>query len=104
MIKPISPLYFNDRERTSALISLCSILDILLPESQPNRNIYFSFEKFLDSIKLDNWIILFIFFELNLIKDLGYDPNLEKFNNEKLINDCIYFFVYQFLFFFKNHK
>ena len=30
LIKPISPLYFNDRERTSALISLCSILNILL--------------------------------------------------------------------------
>ena len=82
LIKPISPLYFNDRERTSALISLCSILDILLPESQPNRNIYNSFDKLINSINLDNWIILYIFFELNLIKDLGYDANLEKFKDE----------------------
>ena len=52
LIKPISPLYFNDRERTSALISLCSILDILLPESQPNRNIYNSFDKLINSINL----------------------------------------------------
>ena len=83
LIKPISPLYFNDRERTSALISLCSILDILLPESQPNRNIYNSFDKLINSINLDNWIILYIFFELNLIKDLGYDANLERFKDEK---------------------
>ena len=82
LIKPISPLYFNDRERTSALISLCSILDILLPESQPNRNIYNSFDKLINSINLDNWIILYIFFELNLIKDLGYDANLERFKDE----------------------
>ena len=82
LIKPISPLYFNDRERTSALISLCSILDILLPESQPNRNIYNSFDKLINSISLDNWIILYIFFELNLIKDLGYDANLERFKDE----------------------
>ena len=87
LVKPISPLYFHDKERASALTSICSILNILLPEAQPNKNIYFSFEQFLDSIKLDNWIILFIFFELNLIKDLGYDPNLEKFINENLTNN-----------------
>ena len=78
LIKPISPQYFDDKERTSALISLCSILNVLLPESQPNKNIYKSFEKFLNSINLENWIILYIFFELNLIKDLGYDTNLKE--------------------------
>ena len=62
LIKPFSPLYFSDKKRTSALISLCSILNILLPDSQPNKNIYQSYEKFLNSINLDNWIILFIFF------------------------------------------
>ena len=81
LIKPISPLYFNDKKRTSALISLCSMLNILLPESQPNKNIYKSFEKFINSIALENWIILYIFFELSLIKELGYDPNLEKFKS-----------------------
>ena len=79
LVKPISPLYFNDKERTSAILSLCSILNILLPEYQPNKSIYESFEKFINSIKLENWIILYIFFELNLIKTLGYDPNFEKF-------------------------
>ena len=82
LIKPISPLYFSDKKRTSALISICSILNILLPESQPNKNIYKSFDKFISSINFENWIILYIFFELNLIKELGYDPNLEKFKNE----------------------
>ena len=47
LIKPISPLYFNDKKRTTALISLCSILNILLPDSQPNKKIYNSFENFI---------------------------------------------------------
>ena len=55
------------------LISLCSILNDLLPDSKLNTNIYQSFEEFIDSINLDNWIFLYIFFELNLIKNLGYD-------------------------------
>ncbi len=88
LIKPVSPLYFNDKERTSALISICSLLNVLLPESQPNKNIYNSFEKLIVSLNLENWIYLYIFFELNLIKELGYDTNLSqnKFKNLN-IND-----------------
>ena len=88
LIKPVSPLYFNDKERTSALISICSLLNVLLPESQPNKNIYNSFENLITSLNLDNWIYLYIFFELNLIKELGYDTNLgqNKFKNIN-IND-----------------
>ena len=79
LIKVISPNYFSDKERTSALISLCSLLNSLLPESQPYMNIYKSFEKFINALNLDNWIFLYIFFEINLIKELGYDPNLSTF-------------------------
>ncbi len=81
LIKPISPLYFNDKERTTALLSLCSILNFILPDSQPNLEIYKSFNEFINSIKFNNWIILYIYFELNLIKDLGYDTDLIKYQN-----------------------
>ena len=82
LIKPISPLYFNDKERTSGLISICSLLDILLPDSQPNKKIYDLFEKLINSINIEDWIFLYIFFEINLIKELGYDTNLNKNLNE----------------------
>ena len=78
LIKPISPLYFSDKERTSALTSICSLLNVLLPESQPNKIIYDAFEKLLNLINVENWIFLYIFFEINLIKELGYDTNLKQ--------------------------
>ena len=87
LVKPVSPLYFNDKERSSALLSISSILNMLLPDSQPNQNIYESFEEFLNSIKLDNWVILYVFLELSLIKDLGYDPNLDQFKKNKSESD-----------------
>ena len=90
LIKPISPLYFNDKERTSALISICSILNILLQDSQPNQNIYKTFENLINSINLKDWIFLYIFFELNLIKELGYDTNLlENLTENKIDSDLI---------------
>ncbi len=85
LIKAITPKYFNDKERTSALISLCSLLNLLLPESQPYKEIYKAFEKLINSLNLENWIILYILFEINLIKSLGYDTNLTSF--QKTIND-----------------
>ncbi len=88
LIKPISPLYFNDKKRTTALISICALLNILLPESQPNKNIYNSFENLITSLNLKNWIYLYIYFELNLIKELGYDTNLGQNKLKNLdIND-----------------
>ena len=89
LVKPISPIYFNDKKRTTALISMCSILNILLPESQPNKNIYKSLENFVNTLDEENWIILYIFFELKLIKDLGYDTNLNTFKNTKTSSDTL---------------
>ena len=83
LIKAISPIYFNNKEKTSALISICSMLNILLPESQPYKNVYTSFEKFVNSLNFENWIILYIFFEVSLIKELGYDTNLRSFEDHK---------------------
>tara|TARA_S200000501_G_scaffold307851_1_gene297161 strand:- start:97 stop:774 length:678 start_codon:yes stop_codon:yes gene_type:complete len=87
LIQAISPVFFNHKEKTSALISACSLLNILLPESQPYENIYKSFEKLVSSLNLENWIILYIFFEINLIKELGYDTNLNSFNNNDNIHE-----------------
>ncbi len=82
LVNPVSPLFFNDKKRSCALVSLCSLLNILLPDSQPNKNIYKTLEKFIESINLDNWIILYIYLELSFIKDLGYDTNLSQFTAE----------------------
>ena len=108
LIKPISPLYFNDKERTSALISICTLLNVLLPESQPNKNIYKSFENFINSIILNDWIFLYIFFELNLIKELGFDTNLSQYNKRKDYKDTVKIkidgYIYEIPFFLISRK
>ena len=81
IIEPISPKYFNDKEKTSALLSLTSILNNLLPELQPNKKIYKSINDLILNFDKKNWIISYIFWELNLIKELGYDANLKQFNS-----------------------
>ena len=90
LIKPVAPLYFDDKRKSVTILSATSILKILLPERQINKNIYNSFGKMLNDLKLENWIQLYIYWELSLIKDLGYE--ISFFDTDKrnfIINNTI---------------
>ena len=94
LIKPISPLFFDDKKRSICILSAVSILKILLPERQINKKIYHSLEVMFDDLASENWINLYIHWELSLIKELGYeinfsnDINLSKKKNKGMqIND-----------------
>jgi len=97
LIRPIAPLFFDDKKKTVSILSATSILKILLPERQINRNIYNSFEKMLNELKYDNWIQLYISWELSLIKELGYEtPTIlykvgKKFVLNKEIKEALAF-------------
>ena len=82
LIKPISPFFFDDKKRAACILSATSILKILLPERQINKKIYNSFENMLFDLKSDNWIKLYINWELSLIKELGFETNLKANYND----------------------
>ena len=77
-IYPVSPLFFDNKKKSICIFSATSILRILLPERQINKKIYLSFEKFINDLNNKNWILLYILWELSLIKELGFETNLEK--------------------------
>ena len=85
LVEAISPKYFNDKKKTTALLSSSSILNLLLPEAQPNKKLYNALDDLLKNFDKDDWIIHYIYWELVLLKELGFDPYLEqffdKFNN-----------------------
>ena len=86
LVEAISPRYFNDKRKTSALLSLSSILNLLLPEAQPYKNLYISLDQLLKNFDQNYWIINYINWELQLLKELGFDPFLEQFAIET--NKC----------------
>ena len=85
LIKPIAPLFFDDKKRSVSILSASSILKILLPEKQVNKEIYSSFENMIDMLKTDTWIKLYIYWELSLIKLLGFDVDFFNIKNDKNI-------------------
>ena len=81
LVEPISPRYFNNKKKTTALLSSSSILNLLLPESQPYKKLYSSLDNLLKNFDKDDWIVNYIYWELILLKELGFDPYLEQFFN-----------------------
>jgi DNA repair protein RecO (recombination protein O) len=84
LLNPIAPLFFDDKKRTVCILSATSILKILLPERETNKNIYNSFENMLNGLKFDNWINLYINWELSLIKELGFENVVKNKKNDNI--------------------
>ena len=82
LIKPVSPLFFDDKKRSICILSATSILKILLPERQINQKIYNSFEKFVNNLENQDWIKLYIYWEQFLIKELGFEINFTTLQNK----------------------
>jgi len=81
LIDPIAPLFFDNKKKAICILSATSILKTLLPERQINKKIYFSFDRLIEQLNHEHWIKLYIFWELSLIKELGFDSNFFKEKN-----------------------
>ena len=84
LLQAIAPPFFDDKKKTVCILSATSILKILLPERETNKNIYKSFDNMLNGLKFDNWINLYINWELTLIKELGFENNARIDKNESI--------------------
>jgi len=90
LIRPVSPLFFDDKKRSICVLAASTILKILLPEMQVNKKIYYSFEELINHLNYDDWIKLYIFWELSLIKELGFEIDLfNKTTPSNNINNTI---------------
>ena len=81
LLNPIAPLFFDSKKKSVCILSATSILRILLPERETNKKIYNSFEKMLNNLERNNWVSLYINWELSLIKDLGFEDSVNSNNN-----------------------
>ena len=98
LIKAISPKYFNNPKKIICLSSLSSILKILLPENEVQKKIYNSLDLLIKNFNDKNWLLHYLNWEIELIRDLGFGLNInfEKYslNGKKTleikVDDVIY--------------
>jgi len=92
IVKAYSPLYFDHRQKLSCISSAMNLIKILTAESQYNIKIYELIDYLFYILKDSDWLKKYIFWELKLLKLLGYDLELENLVEKDVIeNKTIYF-------------
>ena len=63
-----------------------NLIKILTVENESNMEIYSLLEKLFKIIDFDNWLVEFLYLELNILKSIGYDINFKDYVVNKNIN------------------
>ena len=70
-----------------------SLVKLLTVDNQSNANIYKLIQDFYNFLENKNWINKLIFWELELLKLIGYDLELKNIVKEEIIDDKKLYFV-----------
>ncbi len=81
-----TPVYLENKKKLFCIIYCMNLIKILTAENENNVEIYNLLEKLFKIIELDNWLVEFLYLELNILKSIGYDINFKDYVVDKLVN------------------
>ena len=81
-----TPVYLENKKKLFCIIYCMNLVKILTAENENNVEIYNLLEKLFKIIELDNWLVEFLYLELNILKSIGYDINFKDYVIDKSIN------------------
>jgi DNA repair protein RecO (recombination protein O) len=93
ILKALTPLYFDHSQKLSCIASAMNLVKLLTAESQSNKEIYNLINDFFVILNHDNWIKEYIFWELELLKLLGYDLELKNIVEKEMVDNQINYYV-----------
>ena len=82
ILNAYSPLYFDHKQKLSCIASAMNLIKILTAESQTNNKVYFIIQNLFLILQDKDWLKKYIFWELELLKILGYDLELKNLVNK----------------------
>ncbi len=94
ILNAYSPLYFDNEQKLSCIITAINLIKILTVEAQANIKVYELIENLFLLLKDNDWLKRYIFWELELLKLLGYDLELENLVEKDILeNKTIYYAI-----------
>ena len=81
-----TPVYLENKKKLFCIIYCVNLIKILTAENENNIEIYNLLEKLFKIIEFDNWLVEFLYLELNILKSVGYDINFKDYVVNKNIN------------------
>jgi len=93
ILNAYSPFYFDHKQKLSCISSAMNLVKILTAEAQANKKVYSLIEQLFNLLNEKNWLKKYIFWELELLKLLGYDLELENLVEKNLENNKTVYFA-----------
>ena len=93
IVKALTPLYFDENQKLSCITSAMNMIKLLTAEAQSNKEIFLLIDKFFQILTFNNWIQEYIFWELELLRLLGYDLELKNLVEKEIIDEKVNYFV-----------
>ena len=93
ILKALTPLYFDENQKLSCITSAMHLIKLLTAEAQSNKEIFRLIDKFFEILTSDNWIQKYIFWELELLRLLGYDLELKNMAEKEIIDSEVNYYV-----------
>ena len=81
-----TPVYLEIKKKLFCIIYCMNLIKILTVENENNVEIYNLLEKLFKIIEFDNWLVEFLYLELNILKSIGYDISFKDYVVDKNIN------------------
>ena len=92
ILNAYAPLYFDHKQKLSCITSATNLIKILTADSQANIKVYQIIENLFLILKDQDWLKKYIFWELDLLKLLGYDLELENLVEKDTVeNKTVYY-------------
>ena len=94
IFKAYSPTYFDEPKKLNCITYTMNLIKILTADSQSNDKVYFIIQNLFLILKENDWLKKYIFWELELLKILGYDLALENLVEKDLKgNKTVYYVI-----------
>ena len=87
IFKVYTPFYFNNKKKLLCITSAMNLIKLLTVELQENLKIFDAIEDFFINLNNENWTKKYVFWELKILKYIGYDIDLKKIINSEIIKN-----------------
>ena len=87
IINPHTSKFFSDKKKLNCIVSMLELIKILTVEGQENIKIYKLINELFKLLNNENWSVEYVFWELNLLKFIGFDLNIKDYCKYENINN-----------------
>ena len=87
IIKPFTSKFFSEKKKINCIVSVLELIKILTVDGQENQKIYNLINDFFILLDNENWITNYVFWELTLLRYIGFDLNISEYCKFEIIEN-----------------